>query len=451
VRDVIYPTLCALAYMHSENIIHRDVKPENTLVAEDGAALLADFGLSMDCGLERPATRLGTLDYMAPEVLRCPDKDAHAPPGPQLYDGKVDSWAVGVLAFEVLVGRAPFEQECKQTTCDLICYGDFVMPSFLSAQAKDFIARALCKNAAARPCIADLLTHAWVAGEARRTSGVDRGAAGVGSFLLSRVFKDSRAEAQAGLRSRILSSHAAAAAPAKAPAGLARCARSMRCRAAPSPLRNPASYAALARTPSQRRAFGRPGRLEQRSRITADAAGDLAPAGCRTAQQPDAFLSVTPTCHAKQSCSLVLVRFVSRARGRGLRVQPRAADDQPQRSVQLCAQQPLLQRALQHARQHKAADDGKALADAAQPLGDLAHDNAAQRLRNHGHPGGQRPALLSARLGVAERQRARLHDACSCRRTQAAPTPPADHISAASSAGAVSSDWGTRGARQLAA
>ena len=54
--------------MHSENIIHRDVKPENTLVAEDGAALLADFGLSMDCGLERPATRLGTLDYMAPEV-----------------------------------------------------------------------------------------------------------------------------------------------------------------------------------------------------------------------------------------------------------------------------------------------------------------------------------------------------------------------------------------------
>ena len=68
IRDVIYPTLCALGYMHSENIIHRDVKPENTLVAEDGAALLADFGLSMDCGLERPATRLGTLDYMAPEV-----------------------------------------------------------------------------------------------------------------------------------------------------------------------------------------------------------------------------------------------------------------------------------------------------------------------------------------------------------------------------------------------
>ena len=199
VRDVIYPMLCALAYMHSENIIHRDVKPENTLVSDDGVALLADFGLSMDCGLERPATRLGTLDYMAPEVLRCPDKDAHSPPGPQLYDGKVDSWAVGILAFEVLVGRAPFEQDCKQTTCDLICYGSFVMPSFLSANAKDFITRALCKNAAARPCIADLLAHPWVLGEARRNSGAERrpSAGGIGSFLLNRVFKDSKGAAPA--------------------------------------------------------------------------------------------------------------------------------------------------------------------------------------------------------------------------------------------------------------
>ena len=176
VREVIHPLLSALHYMHSENIIHRDVKPENTLVAEDGGALLADFGLSLDCGRERPATRLGTLDYMAPEVLRCPDKDVHAPPGPQLYDGKVDSWAMGILAFEVLVGRAPFEQECKQTTCDLICYGDYVMPGFLSAQARDFIGRALVKSAAARPTIAELLEHPWLAAESK-LGGEEKGKA----------------------------------------------------------------------------------------------------------------------------------------------------------------------------------------------------------------------------------------------------------------------------------
>jgi aurora kinase len=123
----------------------------------------------VDCGRERPATRLGTLDYMAPEVLRCPDKDANSVPGTQLYDGKVDSWAVGILAFEVLVGRAPFEQECKQTTCDLICYGDYQLPCFLSAPARDFITRALCKKASARPTIAEMLAHPWVSQEARRS------------------------------------------------------------------------------------------------------------------------------------------------------------------------------------------------------------------------------------------------------------------------------------------
>jgi serine/threonine protein kinase len=77
---------------------------------------------------------------------------------------------MGILAFEVLVGRAPFEQECKQTTCDLICYGDFVMPCFLSANAKDFIAKALCKKAASRPTIRELLAHPWVSVEASRSS-----------------------------------------------------------------------------------------------------------------------------------------------------------------------------------------------------------------------------------------------------------------------------------------
>jgi hypothetical protein len=284
VRDVIYPTLCALAYMHSENIIHRDVKPENTLVAEDGCALLADFGLSMDCGLERPATRLGTLDYMAPEVLRCPDKDASAPPGaPQLYDGKVDSWAVGVLAFEVLVGRAPFEQECKQTTCDLICYGDFVMPSFLSAPAKDFIARALCKNAAARPCIADLLTHAWVAGEARRTSSAaDRGGS-MGAYLLQRVFsKDGTAPTKqpsagtGGVRGRLPSSQAAnGAAALKAPPAVTRRVAATLAATASAALMSDARPSLPAQL-----------RLEQRAAVAAHAARVGAPA----ARQPDAVV-----------------------------------------------------------------------------------------------------------------------------------------------------------------
>ena len=58
----------ALAHCHARGIIHRDIKPENILLGRDHALKLADFGLSINAVQERPVTRAGTLDYMAPEV-----------------------------------------------------------------------------------------------------------------------------------------------------------------------------------------------------------------------------------------------------------------------------------------------------------------------------------------------------------------------------------------------
>ena len=52
-----------------QGIIHRDIKPENILLMADKSIKLADFGLSIDATSERPVTRAGTLDYMAPEVI----------------------------------------------------------------------------------------------------------------------------------------------------------------------------------------------------------------------------------------------------------------------------------------------------------------------------------------------------------------------------------------------
>jgi serine/threonine protein kinase len=73
----------------------------------------SDFGLSINFESERPVTRVGTLDYMAPEVVVCPDK--HKPSDNKelqhlYYTPVVDAWAVGVLGYELIIGRPPFDK-----------------------------------------------------------------------------------------------------------------------------------------------------------------------------------------------------------------------------------------------------------------------------------------------------------------------------------------------------
>ncbi|KAG2429677.1 hypothetical protein HYH02_014015 [Chlamydomonas schloesseri] len=165
VRDVIVPFLSALSYLHSMGIIHRDIKPENILLGANKVIKVADFGLSINIHHERPVTRAGTLDYMAPEVLVCPDKRRPEENKDKVllgYTAQVDSWAVGILAYELLVGYPPFEQESRAATYEHIMYKEPKFPSWMSEEARRFINLALCKNATQRPSIADLLAHGWV-------------------------------------------------------------------------------------------------------------------------------------------------------------------------------------------------------------------------------------------------------------------------------------------------
>jgi aurora kinase len=69
---VIRPIASALAHMHAKGIMHRDIKPGNVLVAGDGMSCkLADFEFAVNYRRHKVSTRLGTLEYMAPEMLRC--------------------------------------------------------------------------------------------------------------------------------------------------------------------------------------------------------------------------------------------------------------------------------------------------------------------------------------------------------------------------------------------
>ena len=95
----------ALAYCHEQGIFHRDIKPENIMIQEDGNIKIIDFGIALLEGARRVTWRglsgtVGTPDYMSPEQLK----------GERGMAGS-DIYAVGVMLYEMLCGRTPFEGE----------------------------------------------------------------------------------------------------------------------------------------------------------------------------------------------------------------------------------------------------------------------------------------------------------------------------------------------------
>ncbi len=92
-----------LAHAHARGILHRDMKPANILLADDGRPMLLDFNLAEDLKLEGDAGAIGgTLPYMAPEHLEA----FHG--GARPVDARSDVYGLGVILFELLTGRPPF-------------------------------------------------------------------------------------------------------------------------------------------------------------------------------------------------------------------------------------------------------------------------------------------------------------------------------------------------------
>ncbi|MEQ9406972.1 MAG: tetratricopeptide repeat protein [Fuerstiella sp.] len=107
---VVLQTAAALAYAHSQHVQHRDVKPENIIVALDGTAYLADWGVAAEAG-KRPDISGGTLAYMSTDQLT--RMAGLAGPGPATsadpqHGIRQDIFALGVVLYEVAVGRLPF-------------------------------------------------------------------------------------------------------------------------------------------------------------------------------------------------------------------------------------------------------------------------------------------------------------------------------------------------------
>ncbi|OWR42784.1 ribosomal protein S6 kinase alpha-5 [Danaus plexippus plexippus] len=143
VRIYIAEIILALEQLHKLGIIYRDIKLENILLDAEGHIVLTDFGLSKEfCGGEsRAYSFCGTIEYMAPEVVRS---------GSQGHDIAVDWWSVGVLTYELLTGASPFtvegEKNTQQEITKRIVRCSYPVPNDVSPAVQDFIKKLLVKD-----------------------------------------------------------------------------------------------------------------------------------------------------------------------------------------------------------------------------------------------------------------------------------------------------------------
>ncbi|MGZ5417734.1 MAG: Stk1 family PASTA domain-containing Ser/Thr kinase [Nocardioides sp.] len=154
---LIEPVLSALAAAHAAGLIHRDVKPENVLLADDGRVKVADFGLARAISAETQHTAtggvlIGTVSYLAPELV----VDGRA-------DARSDVYAVGVLIYEMLTGRKPHEGESPIQVAYKHVHEDVPAPSDtipgIPAYVDALVARATARDPQLRPTDARVLLH----------------------------------------------------------------------------------------------------------------------------------------------------------------------------------------------------------------------------------------------------------------------------------------------------
>jgi serine/threonine protein kinase len=111
--QIVAQAAAAVHDAHKKGLVHRDLKPGNILLDAEGQVKIADFGLAVheDQQRSRAGERAGTLAYMSPEQVR---GDAHR------LDGRSDVWALGVILYELLAGKRPFNGTLQQQADEIL-------------------------------------------------------------------------------------------------------------------------------------------------------------------------------------------------------------------------------------------------------------------------------------------------------------------------------------------
>src|SRR3954471_14578996 len=139
----IVAQLCdGLSYAHEQGVVHRDVKPDNVFVLEDGSVKLLDFGIAKltSSNLTRQGDVLGSASYMSPEQVG----------GSDSVDGRADVFSTGVVLYELITGHKPFEADAptavilkilREEPTPIETYVQGLPPQLTAA-----VAKALTKN-----------------------------------------------------------------------------------------------------------------------------------------------------------------------------------------------------------------------------------------------------------------------------------------------------------------
>ncbi|XP_056330415.1 serine/threonine-protein kinase TAO1 [Danio aesculapii] len=154
IAAITHGALQGLAYLHSHNMIHRDIKAGNILLTEPGQVKLADFG---SASIASPANSfVGTPYWMAPEVILAMDEGQ--------YDGKVDIWSLGITSIELAERKPPLFNMNAMSALYHIAQNE--SPSLQSSEWTDyfrnFVDSCLQKLPQDRPHSEELLKHAFV-------------------------------------------------------------------------------------------------------------------------------------------------------------------------------------------------------------------------------------------------------------------------------------------------
>jgi serine/threonine protein kinase len=156
VRHIMAETIMVIDHLHKRNIIYRDLKLENILLTETGNIKLIDLGyakLLIDIHTEKAWSKLGTPEYMAPEML---DETGHS--------FHVDLWALGIIIFELLTTATPFVAGSIEEIFERIEANRVRYPDSLSSTVVDLISGLLKTNPNERLKLNEVKSHPWFAG-----------------------------------------------------------------------------------------------------------------------------------------------------------------------------------------------------------------------------------------------------------------------------------------------